>query len=86
MRALRHISDQEKNSLLITDLETLLITQHEELVTLAKKHAVNVEYLQKLVQQSSHFKKKRGVCLQNAMLHHKAVEINSGVSIIHYKL
>ena len=86
MRALRHISDQEKNSLLITDLETLLITHHEELVTLAKKHVVNIEYLQKLVQQSSHFKKKRGVSLQNALLHHKAVEINTGMSIIHSKL
>lgn len=85
-RALRHISDQEKNSLLITDLEMLLITHHEELVTLAKKHAVNVEYLQKLIQQSSHFKKKRGVSLQNALLHHKAVEINTGMSIIHSKL
>jgi hypothetical protein len=86
-RALRLISDQEKNALLTTDLEVLLITQHEELVALAKKHAVKVEYLQNLVKQSSHFKKKRGVTLQNALLHHKAMEINTGImmSLIHYE-
>jgi hypothetical protein len=81
-RALRLISDQEKNALLTTDLETLLGTQHEELIALAKKHATKVEYLEKLVKQSPHFKKKRGVNLQNALLHHKAVEVNSGMPLI----
>lgn len=84
-RALRILSDQEKNALLTTDLEALLSTQHEELVALSIKHAVKVEYLQNLVKQSSHFKKKRGVTLQNALLHHKAVEINTGMFLICYK-
>jgi hypothetical protein len=34
------------------------MAQHEELITLAKKHAMKVEYLQKLVKQFSHFKKR----------------------------
>jgi hypothetical protein len=76
-RALRLINDKEKNALLTTDLEALLITQHKELEDLAKKHAVKVEYLQNLINQSSHFKWKRGVTLQNALLHHKAVEVAS---------
>ena len=80
--ALRVISDKEKNSSLTTDLEALLITQHEELEDLAKKHSVKVEYLQNLVNQSSHFKRKRGVTLQNALLHHKAVEVNTGMFLI----
>jgi hypothetical protein len=67
------------------DLETLLTTQHEELVALAAKHAVKVEYLQKLLKQSSHFKKKRAVTLQNALLHHKSVEVNAGMSLILYE-
>jgi hypothetical protein len=81
-RALRVIADKEKNSLLTTDLEALLTTQHKELEDLAKKHAVKVEYLQNLVNQSSHFKRKRGVTLQNALLHHKAVEVNTGMFLI----
>jgi hypothetical protein len=81
-RALRLISDQEKNALLTKDLEALLITQNKGLEDLAKKHAVKVEYVQNLVQQSSHFKKKRAVNLRNALLHHKAVEVNSGMSLI----
>lgn len=84
MHALRLISDKEKNALLTTDLELLLITQHKELINLMKKHAMKFEYLQKLVTQSSHFKKKHGVSLQNALLHHKAIEINTGMSIILY--
>jgi hypothetical protein len=84
-RALRLISDQEKNALMTADLETLLTTQHEELVALAAKHAVKVEYLQKLLKQSSHFKKKRAVTLQNALLHHKSVEVNAGMSLILYE-
>ena len=81
-RALRLISDQEKNALLTTDLEALLITQHKGLEDLAKKHAVKVEYLQNLVTRSPHFKKKRAVSLHNALLHHKAVEVNTGMFLI----
>jgi hypothetical protein len=84
-RALRVISNQEKNTLLTTDLEALLITQYKELEDLAKKHAVKVDYIQNLINQSSHFKRKRGVTLQNALLHHKAVEVNTGMSLILYK-
>ena len=83
--ALRVISNQEKNALMTTDLEALIITQNNELEDLAKKHAVKVEHLQNLIKQSSHFKKKRGVSLQNALLHHKAVEVNAGMSFILYK-
>ena len=46
--ALRLASDKEKNALLMTDLKSLLTTQHEELINLAKKHAVKVEYLSTL--------------------------------------
>lgn len=79
---LRLASDKEKNALLMTDLESLLMAQHEELINLAKKDAVKVEYLQKLVVQLSHFKQKWGVSLQNALLHHKAVEINAGMPMV----
>ena len=81
-RALRQISDKEKNALLTTDLEELLMTQYIELENLAKKHAVKVEYIQNLIRQSSHFKKKRAVSLHNAILHHKAADINAGKLII----
>jgi hypothetical protein len=84
-RALRLIADKEKNALLITDLEVLLLTQHKELEDLANKHAVKIEYVQNLITHSSHFKKKRGVTLQNALLHHKAVEVNAGMSLILYE-
>ena len=47
-RALRIISDQEKNVLMTADLKMLLASQNKELEDLAKTHAVKVEYLQKL--------------------------------------
>ena len=50
-RALRLISDQEKNALLTSDLEALLVTQYKDLEDLAKKHAVKVQYIQNLVKQ-----------------------------------
>jgi hypothetical protein len=85
-RALRLLSDQEKNALLTTDLEDLLVAQNIELEDLAKKHAVKVDYVLNLVKQSSHFKKKRAVSLHNAWLHHKAVEVNTGMLLILFEI
>jgi hypothetical protein len=38
-----------------------------------------MEYIQKLTSQSSHYKTKRAVTIQNAKLHMKSLEVNAGM-------
>lgn len=57
--------------------DILLEKQFNELSTFAEKHEKKVEHLQKLINTSSHYKKKRAVNLENAKLHAKSLEVNA---------
>ena len=56
----------------------LLSKQQIKLEDLAKRHRKKVEAINKLVCSSSHYKNKRMVSIENAKLHAKALEVNTG--------
>ena len=51
--------------------DIFLEKQFNKLSTFAEQHDKKVEYLQKLISMSSHYKRKRAVNLENAKLHAK---------------
>jgi len=81
-RAIRHAADHEKAEELATALDTLLSRHHADIEDFAKHHNTKLEYIQKLTSQSSHYKQKRAVTLQNAKLHAKSMEVNGGIYTI----
>jgi hypothetical protein len=82
-RSLRLLSDHAKSEVLSTDLDVLLSSHRTELEDSAKDHDTKLEYIQKPISQSSHYKQKRAVTIQNTMLHAKSMEVNGGVQIIY---
>jgi hypothetical protein len=55
----------------------LLEKQFVELSAFAEKHEKKIEHLQKLINTSPHYKKKRAVNLENAKIHAKSLEVNA---------
>ncbi|EDR15662.1 uncharacterized protein LACBIDRAFT_320606 [Laccaria bicolor S238N-H82] len=45
----------------------------------SQAHNTKLEYIQKLTSQSSHYKQKRAVTIQNAKLHAKSLEVNGAL-------
>lgn len=82
-RSLRHLSDHAKAEELAAELDVLLSRHRTELEIFSKEHNTKLEYIQKLTSQSSHYKQKRAVTIQNAMLHAKSIEVNEGTHTIY---
>lgn len=59
------------------EFNVFLEKQFNELIAFAERHDKKVEYLQKLMNTSSHYKPKRAVNLENAKLHAKSLEVNA---------
>jgi len=76
-RKLRRELDIAANTSLAEDFGALLERHRDETEALAKQHGKTVEYLEKLRDTSSHYKQKRAPSLQNALVHAKAIEVNS---------
>jgi hypothetical protein len=72
-------ADEEEHKALNTELTTLLAKQRTEIVEFAGRYSKKVEYIDKLVGTSSHYKHKRNVNIENAKLHAKATEVNAGI-------
>jgi hypothetical protein len=81
-RAIRHTADHAKAEELATALDALLSSHRADLENFAKDHNTKLDYIQKLTSQSSHYKQKRAVTIQNAKLHAKSVEVNGGIYTI----
>lgn len=60
------------------DLTALLAKQRVELLELSVRYRKKIEYIDKLVGTSAHYKHKRNVNIENAKLHAKATEVNAG--------
>ena len=86
MRSLRQISDHAKAEELAKALDVILSCHRTELEEFAKAHDTKMEYIQKLTSQSSHYKPKRAVTIQNAKLHAKSMEVNGGMYITHHSI
>jgi hypothetical protein len=70
--------NQEDHQRLIKDFDTLLQRHSQEQEDLAEKYNIKPEYLEKLKGTSKHYKAKREVNLENAKIHMKSIEVNTG--------
>ena len=64
--------------------DIFLKKQFNELNTFPEKHEKKVEHLQKLINMSSHYKKKRAVKLENTKIHAKFLEVNADHALDNY--
>jgi len=78
-RALQAQATKDKRLSLMNAIQELQEKHEKEFEALAHTHSVAVDYVQKIV-STPQFKAKRGVSIQNAKIHAKAVEVNTGVS------
>ena len=78
-RSLQQASTHAKAEELAKDLDILITRHNAELEKFATDHDTKFEYIKKLTSQSSHYKKKRAVTSENAKLHLKSYEVNSGM-------
>ena len=69
--SLQQASTHAKAEELAKDLGIILTCHNAELEIFAKDHNTKMDYITKLTSQSTHYKKKRAITIQNAMLHLK---------------
>jgi hypothetical protein len=70
--------NKEARVLIAADIAVLVTTRNTQIEELATKHSVTVQHIEKLVNNSSHYKKPRAPNLTNALVHMKAAELNEG--------
>jgi hypothetical protein len=75
---IRQEANEADHKELNTELTALLVKHRLELTDLAGRHGKKFDYIDKLVGTSKHYKAKRGVSIENAKLHAKAMEVNAG--------
>lgn len=75
---LRRKVNQDDHKRLIEDFDALLQRHSQEQDDLAEKYDLKPEYLEKLKGTSKHYKAKREVNIENAKIHMKSIEVNTG--------
>jgi hypothetical protein len=68
-----------KNTQLTADIDTLQLERSAQINALALKHHQKPSHILNILNNSSHYKTTRLPTLQNALVHHKALEVNEGV-------
>jgi hypothetical protein len=76
---IRKDADEAERKALNTELSILLAKHRTEITDLSARYCKKVEYIDKLISTSAHYKHKRGVNIENAKLHAKAAEVNAGI-------
>src|ERR1700722_1288743 len=71
-------ANKTTRALLMQDVDAFLEDQAKQIDVLATKHSVKAEYIKKLVNPITTYKKQRAPTLHNAIAHIKAVEIGKG--------
>jgi hypothetical protein len=69
-----------KSTELTADIDTLNLERAAQIEVLATKHHKKPAYILDVINNATHYKKTRAVNLQNALIHHKAMEVNDGTS------
>jgi type II secretory pathway predicted ATPase ExeA len=67
---------KKRHASLLEDLKDLTDDHNNRLSALAEKHSRKVDYLRKLLHTGPAYKSKRRPSLMNAIVHHKAQEMN----------
>jgi hypothetical protein len=72
--------NKEAKSLLSADILALVATRKTQIEELAVMHSVTSQHIEKLVENSTHYKKSRAPNIANALVHMKSNELNDGTS------
>jgi hypothetical protein len=64
---------------LAADIDTLHLERAIQIEALALKHHEKPSHIQAILNNSTHYKKSRLPTLQNALAHHKSMEVNEGM-------
>jgi hypothetical protein len=81
--------NKQARVVLAQDITNLIATRKQQIEELATQHSVTIQHIQKLVDNTSHYKKPRAPNLSNALVHMKVKELNEGIpilSLLHSKL
>jgi hypothetical protein len=70
-----------KNTELAADIDALNLERAAQIEALATKYHRKPTYVTDIINNTTHYKKTRAPNLQNALLHHKAMEMNEGTSL-----
>lgn len=62
------------------DVLSLKALIDEKITEISQQHAQRVDYIRTLIYQQANYKTRRAPNRKNALLHHKSVELNSGMS------
>jgi hypothetical protein len=76
--------NKEAKVTLSADILDLVATRKQQIDELATKHCVTIQHIEKLVDNSTHYKKMRAPNLANALVHMKANELNEGIPACFY--
>jgi K+-transporting ATPase c subunit len=63
---------------LAPDITGLVASRKQQIKELATQHNITVQHIQKLIKNTTHYKKARAPNLSNALVHMKAKELNEG--------
>jgi hypothetical protein len=77
-RALITEANKTARAHLMQDIDAFLEDRANKIDDLAVKHSVKQDYIKKLINPTTTYKKQRAPTLPNAIMHIKAVEINEG--------
>jgi hypothetical protein len=61
------------------DLNAFTLQCDGRVLELAKRYSKKPSYIQLMLTNMTHYKKSRAPSLQNALIHHKSIEVNEGV-------
>jgi hypothetical protein len=71
--------NKESSVLLVVGILGLAVLRDTQIEELATKHNVTKQHVEKLVNNSTHYKKPHTLNLANALVHMKANELNEGI-------
>jgi hypothetical protein len=71
---------QIRSTELAADIDALNLERTAQIEALALKHHQKPAHILGLINSTTHYKKSHAPTLQNALAHHKAVEMNKGMS------
>jgi hypothetical protein len=85
-RALLRQSNKLASDALQADVHAFSEYRESQILELAEKHHKKAPYIQRLLTSETSFKPTRKVSIQNAIIHHKSMEVNESTYLCGYSL
>jgi hypothetical protein len=75
----RRLLNKENADALQVELDGIFLHRKEEIARLSQKFNKTSDYIQRLLNIGTNYRKSRAPTLQNALIHHKSQEVNGGM-------